>query len=374
MSPSVKTFAVVLRGPSAVVFWQNETLSVLKFPSAAGELKLTYGSRWITENENVTVPGQLWIEIQGNGNNLEEVLLVYATAGLSMLPILSVATNAAVGDSEIELGFETTQGLNERDYFQSYVAPESHVARLARHLNVSATLELITAISENPESERLFRAADQYRLALDSWKLGGETISLAHLWMAVEALTTVALKRESQKRSCLSSAELAEQLGVDLKKLDATVRKKLLLQGDDECYRKAKDASDGLEHGYLSFDKIRGHASEIRHRMATYVRNAILDLSCVKKSTFDTLMAEPFNDPIGHWPIAKYLRGQLIGTSNELAAAGNAYPFIRWKPTIKSCKPEASGKLNFELTDSLTPELASGVSFRLKSLEAWKPD
>jgi hypothetical protein len=372
MNESMKTFTVVMRGPSAVVFWQSESLRIEKVPSPFGPVTIGYTTRWLKRSEDVLVPGHLWVEITGTGDALENVLPVYANTALMLLPVLALSSNAAIRDPEIELGFDSTPGIAERDYFQSYVPPEAGIVHLGRHIDVNATAELIDTMARNPYAERLMRAAEQYRQSLDSWRLGGETLVLAHLWMASEVLTKPIIAIESAKRGCKNNLALAEQLGVKLEHLDSTIRKNFILNGDEDCYRKAKAASDGLEHGFLGFDTIRSHAADVRHRMSTYVRNTILELSNIEAGTLAKLIAEPFHEPIGHFPITKYIRGKLLGAGENLAAQGNAYPFVRWNPIIKSCKPNEAGKLVYEMTESFTMELGAGIAFQAGSYEAWK--
>lgn len=363
-----------MRGPSAVVFWQNENLTMDLKESPLGPLTVTYATRWLKKDDEVVVPGQLWVEIKGTGNSLEDVLTAYANAALIPIPLLALATNSAAEDLEIELGFETTPDVVEREYFQSYIPPESGIVHLGRHINIASTVDLMNAVNNNLYKERLMRAANQYLLALSSWKLGKESMSLAHLWMALEALTKAVIRSECAKSDCKTESDLAELLGVELKQLDATIRKKFILKNDEECYKKAKDASDGLEHGFLGYDTIRDYAKDVRHRMAGHIRTTIIELSGASEQVIAKLMADPFDKPMGRWPIAKYLRGQLLGESENLALKGNAYPFMRWNPIIKSCEPSKDGKLNFQFTENMTAELGDGISFRPQSLEAWQPD
>ena len=369
-----RRFTVVLRGPTAVVFWENENLRIEKFPTAVGPVDITYTTRWISRGDKVRIPGQLWIEIVGSGDTLENVLVPYANAGIAALPVLSLATNASIEEADVELGFESTPGINERDYFQSYLPPESGVIHVGRHVNVQTVVAVLEAVSKNPDSERLLRAANQYRLALASWKLGRESLSLAHLWMALEALTKVKIRQACSAAGLNSEEELASRLGVELKELDPTVRKTLLLKNDEECYRKGKTASDGFEHGFLGYDKIREYAKDVRHRMAAHVRTAILDLGGVPKPALDILVSDPFDKPLGHWPIVKYMRGRLLGDSPILAHEGNQYPFLRWNPVVTSCAPDAAGKLHIQFSETFTAELADGISFQPQSLEVWQPD
>jgi len=369
-----KRFTAVMRGPAAVVFWENENLRIEKFPTAVGPVDITYATRWISKGGKVRIPGQLCIEIVGSGDTLESVLVPYANAGIAALPVLSLATNASIEEPDIELGFESTPGINQRDYFQSYLPPESGVIHVGRQVNVQTVVAVLKAVSKNPDSERLVRAANQYRLALESWKLGRESLSLAHLWMALEALTKVKIRQACSAAGLNREEELARRLGVEVKELEPTVRKTLLLKNDEECYRKGKAASDGLEHGFLGYDKMREYAKDVRHRMASHVRTAILELGGVPKPALEILLGDPFDKPLGHWPIVKYMRGRLLGDSPILAREGNQYPFLRWNPIVTSCAPDAAGKLSIQFTENLTPELADGISFQAQSLEVWRPD
>ena len=297
----------------------------------------------------------------------------YANAGLAALPVLSLASNASIAEPDIELGFDSTPGISQRDYFQSYLPPESGVVHTGRHVNVQATVGVLRAVTSNPDFERLLRAANQYRLALESWKLGRESMSLAYLWMGLEAITKVKIRKECSTAGLKGEEELARRLGVVLQQLDPTVRK-ALLQNDEECYKKAKDASDGLEHGFLGYEKMHEYARDVRHRMAAYIRIAILELSEVPDDVLKILLNDPFDKPLGHWLLAKYVRGQLLGNSPTLAREGNQYPFLRWNPSIKSCVPDAAGKLSIQFSESFTVELADGIRFQPQSVEVWQPD
>jgi hypothetical protein len=104
--------------------------------------------------------------VSGTGNSLEEILVPFANAGLALLPILSFCTNVAVGEPDIELGFDNTEGTLERDYFQTYIPSESGVLHVCRHINIEATTDVVRELIVHKESERLRRGVNQYRVAL----------------------------------------------------------------------------------------------------------------------------------------------------------------------------------------------------------------
>jgi hypothetical protein len=372
--PNEKEYTVVMRGPSSVIFGQNETLRAENFPSSAGPVTIVYATRWIRKNDAITIPGHLWIEIKGKGKNLEEVLTPFANAAFALLPILSLSANAAIDDPDLELGFDSSPESEEREYFQHYIPPESEIVHFARLINIKETVAVIGALTHNIDAERLRRASNQYRLALDSWILGREALSLAHLWMALEALTKSRIRSERIKRALETDLDLANHLGIDLKHLDATIRRDFILKGDKDCYKKSKQASDGFEHGFLGYDTIQDLAKDTRHRMAQYIRTEIFEQLRLPQDTHSRLTNDPFDSPMGYWPMVKYIRGKLIGKGSQLAAEGNAYPFIRWKPVLNKCEVTEDGRINIEANENFTAELGQGIVFQPESYEAWRPE
>lgn len=369
-----REFTVVMRGSSAVIFRPKENLFAKEFPSTKGPVNICYTTRWLRKDENITVPGHLWIEIKGKETKLEDILVPYANAGLALLPLLSLSANAAIGEPNIELGFDSSQDANERDYFQQYVPPESGVAHFARQIQVKETLSILDALNRSVDAERIHRAANQYRMALDSWGLGREGLSLAHLWMALEALTKVRIRLECRRRSISTEQELANSLGIELNQLDPTIRRDLILKGDDECYSKSKDASNGFEHGFLGYDKIRDLARDTRHRMAQYIRTEIFEQLGLDEDTYKILTNDPFDKPMGNWPLVKYIRGKLLGNNQEIAATGNAYPFLKWNPIINKCEVDGDGKVIIQFSENFTQELGERITFQPVSYETWKPE
>lgn len=361
-----------MRGTSALIFGTNDSFHVENYQSAVGPVDIIYKSRWIRKVENVTIPGHLWIEVNGKGTKLDDVLVPFANAGLALLPLFSLSANAAISDPDIELGFDSSQEATERDYFQNYVPPESEGIQLARQINIKETTAMLDKLNQNANANRIIRAANQYRLALDSWKTGRETLSLAHLWTALEVLTKARIRHELRKKGFSTEQELADSMNVELSKLDSTVRRDLILKGDDECYRKSKQASDGFEHGFLAFDEIYDLARDTRHRMAQYIREEIFHQLKLDEDAYSVLTNDPFDKPMGYWSLAKSIRGKLLGDNPELAAKGNEYPFLKWKPLVK-CEVTEDGKNNIQQSENFTLELGEGIEFSLVSYEVWKP-
>lgn len=366
------SYVVVMRAPAAVFFPEGEQLLINGFPTAAGKVNIRFASRWLAVSDTDRMPGHMWIHVEGVAADLELALSVFANAGISFLPLLSVAFNAAIHEGEVELGFDSSPGCKAREYFQTYLTPESKLPYAFRRAKADLAADVCMAVAAHADVGRLLRAANQYRLALESWKQGRETLATAHLWMAIEALTKVQVRTLMLALGKNSQQDLADHLGVDLKLLDAHVRKHFLFEGDDASYAASKKASDGFEHGFMDFGQMREHGVEVRHKLANYVRVAVLRLANVPAATSERLREPPFDKPLGLWPLAKYIRGTLEGELENLAAEGQAYPFVRWNPTLKSWALDADGKVQAQLTNSFTAELGTGTTFNPQSFEAWQ--
>jgi len=367
-----KNFIVVMRGESAAIFPKDTNLLVKNFQPSIDPVNISYKTRWLKSKEGNAIPGHIWVEINGSAQSLQDALVPFANAGLSILPILSLSANAAINDLDLELGFDNTKGITERDYFQGYVSPESNEIHIQRRINIEATVALLDALEKHPDKERLIRAANQYRLALGNWRLGRESLVLAHLWMSIEALTKVMVRSEFRTRGLSDEKELADELGIEKKGLDSYVRKEFLLKGDSECYKKAKDASDGFEHGFLGYQEIIKLSKDVMKKMAEYTRTAIIELCNLEKDKKDILLTEPFSKPLGYWPLVKYLRGKLIREGDQLAAEGNEYPIMKWKSTYKTTLEDKTKKII--INDNITPDLGQGISFKPISREIWQAD
>ena len=86
-----KNIIVVMRGASAVNFREETNLSILNIQSSIGPVNITYTTRWLKKKDNIVVPGHIWIEVNGSAQSLEEALVPFANASLSILPILSLS-------------------------------------------------------------------------------------------------------------------------------------------------------------------------------------------------------------------------------------------------------------------------------------------
>jgi hypothetical protein len=378
---SVSQYVAVFRASSAPMFPLGTQMEVL-VPRPLGIVVLTFRTRHIDKGLAQRLPGDLWIDARGPIESLENAVSVFGEAAGSLASVISFSTNAAIGDLEPELVFDNTRGLKARDFLQSMIPDELSIIHIRRKVNLEATSGLINAIEMHSEKERIGRSISQYALALRHWRWGHETLATAYLYIGIETLTRAVI-RSRLDTSGITEEEFARNLGIDpsslgprdslSKAIEVAVRKHLLFHGDEHCYRAAKLASDGFEHGFMPFDEIRNKARVVRDKTAACLRKAILDLVAPKEEYRDILLATPYNAPLGNWPVIKYIRGQLLGDSGDLAAETNEYPIMSLRSTIKSVEVSESGEYVIQFDETTTARLANGISFQPKSFEIWKP-
>ncbi len=374
---SVSQYVAVFRGSSAVVF-PPETQIRVRAPRPLGTVIIIFRTRYIDRGLASPLPGNLWIDARGPAESIENAVSVFGGVVESLATVISFSTNGAISGLEPELVFNNTPGLKVRNFLQSMLPDERSILHASRNVNSEVTLGLIRAIEAHPEKERIRRAMAQYSLALRNWRWGHEILATAHLYIGIEALTK-AVVRSQLNASGFDEEQYARSLSINPQSprlsaaIEVAVRKNLLFEGDDKCYKDAKAASDGFEHGFLPFDKIRDKARAVQGKTAAYLRKAILDLVEIEEAHRKILLSPPYNDPLGDWPIVKYIRGQLLGDSDDLAAKGNEYPIMSWKSTIKSADLLKSGKYDFKFEENFTARLGDGITFQPKRFEAWKP-
>lgn len=164
--------------------------------------------------------------------------------------------------------------------------------------------------------------------------------------MAVETLTKAVIRNTTAKRS-LTEEELAQTLDVitdDPKRprwhqiLGERVRERMIFAGDSDSYTTAKEASDGLEHGYLELDTIAAHALRCADKTFGYVRRTILELFDLPSAVADELMTIK---PMDVQSRRKIVRGLLMGAAVDPAPRAELYPLLEWRSSIHSVLREA---------------------------------
>jgi len=298
------------------------------------------------------------------------------TRGREMAIMVSLATNCAIAPLEVELVYETTPGVTERDFFQRFV-PEDQMSYADRSVPLDATASLLTAIAHSGERNRLIRAISQYSEALQLWENGSELLVLSHLFMGVEAIKKAAWRAEVTTRN-ISKESLAAEWGYDKNGrlgiddfLDQMARVKLVFQGDSSTHKVAKKVSDSFEHGFANGGHLFAPAASAIVPTAKYLRAAIIGLAKPPPEYSSALLSDLYSSPRGPAGVDHYFYGKLRGPeSAKLAAEGQDHPYCIWRIDVKARRKD-DGSHEYEHKPTMTPRIGPDIQLVPLKHEAW---
>lgn len=334
------------------------------------------------EGVDVPIPRGLYLEVHGPATSFKEARESFPGVAIGISAILSFAANAYAGDPALVSVYECTPSAEERGFYQRLLPTPQGLPRPIRKLPIPATGHFFSAALAHPAAGgRLARAIGQYHQALAMWTPGHEILMLAHLFMAVDTVTPVLLQSLCSEWE-VDRLGLAQKLDVDITQLnwasalDGAIRLQQIFEGNRACYQSAKKASDGFEHGFLSFKDIREYSSEdIRLKTAGYCRRAILRLLRLEDSIFRTLTSDPHHDPLQSWDVVAALSGTIraddAGLLHGLVADG---PLLAPQIGLASASRNDDGQLTFQPTFRATGQnIPPGVQVQLDGIELWGP-
>lgn len=383
---TARRYVVVARSASGVRIAEDLTVQI---PTATdvGQVMVRLRTRFTDEGFEAKVPRELWAEVVGDVDvPLDEAVNVFWNVANGFTPALATITNAPVDDLVVELAFDATDGEVEHEFFQNFIPSESGPPHHGRNLPAPEADVVLGAVERSPNKPRLMRALAFYAEALRNLKPGQESRFVLYLWMAVEALTKVALRTACDAEGCDENELVfrwglaargadAEDFAKAKRRLDGEARRRLIFHGDAACMRSTVDASDGFEHGFQDLDEVRRLAVAARDAgAAQHVRRAIFELASVDQLTIDTLTAPKYARPRAVWPFTKYFRGTLLGAPTALAAPEEHYPRIGWAPRLKAFRRADGGVYTVEFDENQTVRVGEGVGLRPEKFEVWGPE
>jgi hypothetical protein len=111
-------------------------------------------------------------------------------------------------------------------------------------------------------------------------------------------------------------------------------------------------------------------ASATRDATARYVREAIFDFAELGDETRSRLLADRYATPLKAW-IVRYLRGKLVGDTDDLAAPDEAYPLFVRTQEISELRLRDDGSYHFEMNENFKARFSDAVRFQGTSYEVW---
>jgi hypothetical protein len=176
----------------------------------------------------------------------------------------------------------------------------------SRVLDVVPTQNL-WSLGWRAEEERLGRSAVQYELALRRIQNNETLMGFAHLWMGIEALTKAVIRYECKARN-IDEPGLGQHLGLNPKHpkfgrdVGAEIRRQIIFSGDAATYKAMKEFSDGLEHGYATWEELWSVPEAVFSATARHLRSTILRVLEAPDDVQRRLLGQPFQDPIESGP------------------------------------------------------------------------
>lgn len=362
---ALRPFTVVLRGPSAI-----------RIPPGTGarcvledvEIEVRIQTRWVESGFEHPLPRELYFEVRLFADSIDDAIEQARVMSSVVTSAISFAMNAEIGPIEPHIAFETTPGVEEREFVEYFIRDEDGHISHSRGADAEVIAETIKAVIGTNHPKRVMNALGHYHAALTHYFLGGESLSVGHLFMAAEALREAVLAARCASEG-VSEVDLMTTLGFEHRsELLSWARKELVFGGDSETHRGAKHASDAFEHGYESIGEVRAAAEAVCDSTFGYVRSAIIGLLDLPDQIEESLL-DRFGAPHDSKSMRRRITGTLIGDTEDLAMEGEPYPYVEWNSKIKTFDISDDAPPTMTFTDKFTMRISDSVSMQLKSGE-----
>lgn len=342
-------FAFRMRAYAAAHFAFDSLLEIT-WPDAAAILQSEYTGGDDGRAYAVTLFG----EIRGDAESLDAAQSWLAAAIGNALPSVALAANAAIDDpiAIAVLGLDLSEprefmwyaGARAVDWFppgNRMIAPE-------------ATLALMTAVGNHPQTDLLQRAIESYRRALINWVPERLLMAGEFLFIAAEALSRCLIETRSGEKGITPQnlARLAAESGPDQLRHRYLVEE--IFAGDHSAFDAMHAASNGFEHGYMAVTDVRGLMDQVLQRSMTAVRRALVVASGVSDEALQVLLSEEYAEPRGLVPALHVVRGELAmkdATKPPPDVGSLELDFPRPEPLARRTK---EGKVEVDLPATLT--------------------
>jgi hypothetical protein len=362
-----RPYIVVLKGSSSVRFPNGSSMHLrLNAPTGLAEVFIT--TNWQDLGLKHPVPRELWFEVRLLQRSIDEAIEAARAVVVGLVPMISYATNAEIGQVEPHLAYDNSQGVDRREFIEYFLPDESGLLSPTRQTDPELISKVVEAFSASPYGPRLGTALAHYHSALSNYFLGGESLAVGHLFMAAEALREPALSAYCASTG-KSEATIMRSEGHDTRDhLLAWARRNIIFAGDLETHRAVKAISDAFEHGYKTVSEVRAVSGTLCDRAFELLRSAITDLLDLDETARSRLLTD-FAAPADTKSLRKRIRGTLIGEAEDLAAPDRAYPILEWRSRISHFEIGKDGQPDAQFTELVTPRIAADIGFQPERVE-----
>lgn len=378
----LKTYSVVMRCRESLFRIPAERgIRIAPMRSPHGDYELTLLQR--TEqlpHIKTPIPREPWIEVNGPAPSLEAALHIAVASASDYVRQLAFGANAWHGLVDVHLAYDTTKGSTTRQFFQNWIIDERGLPRVAREVDPDLMYRLLLAIASMPQEDksRLVRAIVQYTDALQHWKPGSELYALSHLYIGVEAVTPLVIRREIARRGLTKRKQLEEVLngppsdsialriatylyrkagGYVPSRLEPWTRRDVIFKGDKNTYRAAQRASNQLEHGLAQHADIHALAAKSIEKTAEYLRETLLGLLQLDDADREQLTKGSYATPLSTGGFERQLLGTINSKDEQLAMADQLHPYVRWEFNLLDYGRNQAGASEMRLNQKINPVL-----------------
>ena len=293
---------VVLLAAGGTELLPDQRLLLRQVPMEPEPVDVVLATRYEDAGLSALLPRELVLEVHLLAEDADAAIGAAGAAAGGVVALVSFAVNAFVAPPEPHLAYEAAPRLLRRRFWQREVDLQRGVPRPRRQVDETLLFPLLEAFFRAPETDWLGRAASQYHVALSHWTTSGRPLAMAHLYTALEALSPATERAERQRLGLADKRAHAAHRGVDLSLsnwegvLLGWVRRDVLCQGDTVTYKAAREAHNGIKHGYMPLPDYRAAANEHTRALLDYVRLGLLSLLDLPEADFRAVVYQSIED------------------------------------------------------------------------------
>jgi hypothetical protein len=326
---------------SAVRLPPGQQIEVLLSPASTLPVtKVVVRSRYLPAPNEDAAAG-LEIRVLGQAPGVRRAAEWFGRVADEVLPIISLAGNGAIESARLLGAYDVSPNVAERDWLQTTSEDLEPEVRFAHKIEASVAGPVIDAVYANPSVSRVTRVISHYRDAILNWERGQELTATEHLQIAAETLTPVCVDRVLAKRG-MTISELAAEWEFDRRRgaekpfVASRLRLAEIYDGENDVRRDLERASNGYEHGDVSFEEAGALACKSRDRAAQLIRRAILRETGLGSGEIAALSASKFEPPLGIWAPRRMWLGTMAVQDEAMLAADAALIRMRLSHRFKA--------------------------------------
>jgi hypothetical protein len=341
-------YAIRVRAHAAAHFDFDEHLMVT-WPDASAWFVSEYTGGEDGRAYPVTIHG----EIRGVGESLGDVEQRLGTAIRNVFPVLSLAANAAMADPLAVASYGLD--LSRPQPFTGYETPQAHewFPPGARRFDSEATLALLTAVGQHPQTDLLHRAIEAFRRAVGHWVPEERLQAGEFLFIVAETLSRFLIESRAYAAG-MTPKNLARSKGLDPEGLRARYLLNDVFAGDQAALDAMRDASNGFEHGYMAVDDVRGLLEPALAHSLSLVRRALITASDVGAAMSERLLDTKYDEPRGLVPAIQFVRGVVRATDPSAPPALDMGAIeLDWSNSRPVASTQEDGRVDITLSSNV---------------------